>query len=125
MRGLHPLIVELVIVAVTMAIAVAAAAWVMGVYRSAQGRAEAVLRIYNATLYLNPDGSCTLTALFKAEGGEVEVVKVWAEPLRVIVNYTLTPTPKDGLLMPGVIYQFKATFSRCSLGGSSFGEDMG
>jgi hypothetical protein len=122
LRGLHPLIAEVILVAVVVAVALAAVAWIVGVYRFAQSRAETVLRIYNATLYVHPNGSCVLTALLRAEGGSVEIAKVWGEPLGVIEDYTITPTPEDGRLRPGVIYQFRGEPRTCGYGGVSQGK---
>jgi hypothetical protein len=121
-KGLHPLFSELIIVAVAVAVSLAAVAWITGVLRSTEAKAEAVLRIYNATLYIYPNGSCMLSALFKVEGGPIHIVKVWSEPFGLITNYTLTPKTVNGRLEAGVVYKFTARFSQCRMKGFTSGK---
>ncbi len=116
MRGLHPLIATLIIIAVALAVTVAAASLVLGYFHSTQKRAAAVLRIYNATMYLYRNGTCLLEALLKPEGGEVQIVRIRVDPYGQLANYTIEPEPVNGdTLKPGVLYRLTAVISGCSI----------
>ena len=87
LRGVHPLIATLIVIAVALAMALAVSAWLLGWYHGVHERYSTILRIYNATMYVYPNGTCVLDALVEVEGGKLRVLRVRVEGVNSIASY--------------------------------------
>ncbi|HWQ18119.1 MAG TPA: archaellin/type IV pilin N-terminal domain-containing protein, partial [Sulfolobales archaeon] len=114
-KGLEPLIAAIILIAITIVIAIAVAAWVLGVFGTSVGGSEQLVVLPNATLN---GSSTTWTLKFTVYNKGSTVSEITGVAISNCSVTTITPSLSQTQTLtvgPGETKTFTAQLSSCSL----------
>ncbi|HWQ18083.1 MAG TPA: archaellin/type IV pilin N-terminal domain-containing protein [Sulfolobales archaeon] len=109
-RALEPLIAAIILIAITIVIAIAVAAWVLGVFGTSVGGSEQLVVYPDANLYKDNSGTWYINFTVYNKGS----VKANVTGVTVGNCSSTSLTPSDGAVDVGQAVTFKASLSSCS-----------